>query len=286
MNTNFNFIENNVEILDLPTLKRTYKENDIYGNPLKGFYHYDVIDRLAMMCEAKGFDFEIKDIFAAQNRSRQLPGVVVLPQVEEIHGVNSVEAHILRRVFSNIQIHNNQTDEMTTNLAVAYHQDGIQIGLGPLVKVCQNQCILSPERLITNFGAEKVKDEDIFKIVENWLDNFFDYQVDDMQVIEKMRKIWVSEKDVYQLIGLLTSIRVAKDSANKDLQSSVKKYPLTQSQISQFTEDYLINKNSVLSLWDVYNVSTKLYKADKMDIPNVLPQNLAMIEVLKSNFSF
>ena len=37
----FDLQNNNVEVMTLDTLRRTHKENDIYGNPLKGIYHYD-----------------------------------------------------------------------------------------------------------------------------------------------------------------------------------------------------------------------------------------------------
>lgn len=216
-----------------------------------------------------------------------MPGVVVLPQVEAVHGTNAVEAHILRRIFSNITIHNGENSEMTTNLAVAYHQDGVQIGIGPFVKACQNQCIMGSERLISNYGSDKVTDEQLFTSVEKWLDNFFEYQERDLRILEKMKEIPMSENDVFQLIGLLTSLRVAKDCTVKEISNRVKNYPLTQSQITQFTEDYLRQKlgKDFFTLWDIYNISTKLYKPDLMEIPNVLPQNLAMVDVLIDRYN-
>lgn len=50
MNTIFDFQKNNIEVLDLETLRKTHKENDIYGNPLRGVYHYQVINRIADIC--------------------------------------------------------------------------------------------------------------------------------------------------------------------------------------------------------------------------------------------
>ena len=47
----FDFQNNNVEVMTLDTLRRTHKENDIYGNPLKGIYHYEVIERMADICQ-------------------------------------------------------------------------------------------------------------------------------------------------------------------------------------------------------------------------------------------
>ena len=51
MNTTFDFQNNNIEVLDLDTLKATHKENDIYGNPLRGVYHYEVINRIMDICK-------------------------------------------------------------------------------------------------------------------------------------------------------------------------------------------------------------------------------------------
>ena len=68
--TQFNFSVNNIETMSLDTLRRTHKENDIYGQPVKGIYHY-----------------EVEEIFAAQNKNKNQPGVVVLPQVEREFGV-------------------------------------------------------------------------------------------------------------------------------------------------------------------------------------------------------
>ena len=54
MNTKFDFQNNNIEVLDLDTLKATHKENDIYGNPLRGVYHYEVINRIMDICKNSG----------------------------------------------------------------------------------------------------------------------------------------------------------------------------------------------------------------------------------------
>ena len=48
----FNFNENKIQTLDLETLRATYKENDVYGNPLKDVYHYQVITQILDICKA------------------------------------------------------------------------------------------------------------------------------------------------------------------------------------------------------------------------------------------
>lgn len=151
----FDFQNNGIEVMNFETLQRTYKENDIYNNPVQGIYHYQVIRRMMNICEKYNLDYEVEEIFAAKNRNKTQPGVSILPQVEQTHGEKAVEAHILRRIFATIRIKDWETDELTTTLAVAYHQDGIQAAIGPCVKICHNQCILSPQRSICNYRKKR-----------------------------------------------------------------------------------------------------------------------------------
>lgn len=282
--TQFNFSVNNIETMSLDTLRRTHKENDIYGQPVKGIYHYEVIQRMADLCEKHNLNYEVEEIFAAQNKNKNQPGVVVLPQVEREFGVQAVEAHILRRIYTTIRINDWETDELTTTLVVAFHQDGIQAAIGPCVKICHNQCILSPERSVANYGRDKVTTEELFDRVNEWLSNFHTNMTEDRERIKRLKSKVVSPTELYAFIGLLTAIRVSHDSADKRLSSQVDTYPLNQGQISVFTEDLLkLNlEKGKITLWDIYNVATELYKPGRTDIPAMIPQNGALAELLLS----
>ena len=282
--TQFNFSVNNIETMSLDTLRRTHKENDIYGQPVKGIYHYEVIQRMADLCEKHNLNYEVEEIFAAQNKNKNQPGVVVLPQVEREFGVQAVEAHILRRIYTTIRINDWETDELTTTLVVAFHQDGIQAAIGPCVKICHNQCILSPERSVANYGRDKVTTEELFDRVDEWLSNFHTNMTEDRERIKRLKSKVVSPTELYAFIGLLTAIRVSHDSADKRLSSQVDTYPLNQGQISVFTEDLLkLNlEKGKITLWDIYNVATELYKPGRTDIPAMIPQNGVLAELLLS----
>lgn len=286
MNT-FNFQENKIEVLNLETLKRTYKENDVYGNPQKGIYHFSVINQIADICRAKNMTFEIEEIFATNNKSAQFPGVSILPQVEERLGVGAVEAHILRRVYTTINIFDGADEELTTNIAIAFHQDGVQVAFGPTVKICHNLCIMGADRTFSNYGKNKVSNDEIFRSVENWISNFGNYREADTRIIREMKKIPCSKDDVFKIIGMLTAIRVGYDNSIGNIRTNFNAYPLNQSQISQFTEDYLRfeQTNSNITLWDVYNLATELYKPGTTDIPNIIPQSVALMETLKENYN-
>ena len=252
----FDFQKNGIEVMNFETLQRTYKENDIYNNPVQGIYHYQVIRRMMDICEKYNLDYEVEEIFAAQNRNKTQPGVSILPQVEQTHGEKAVEAHILRRIFATIRIRDWETDELTTTLVVAYHQDGIQAAIGPCVKICHNQCILSPQRSISNYGKKKVTTDALFETVDGWLANFEVNMNEDIARIQRLKRRIIPMEEIYLYIGLLTALRVSHDSSDRNLSSTVETYPLNQSQISVFTEEVLklaMSKGQITA-WDLFNV--------------------------------
>ena len=283
----FDFQKNGIEVMNFETLQRTYKENDIYNNPVQGIYHYQVIRCMMDICEKYNLDYEVEEIFAAQNRNKTQPEVSILPQVEQTHGEKAVEAHILRRIFATIRIRDWETDELTTTLVVAYHQDGIQAAIGPCVKICHNQCILSPQRSISNYGKKKVTTDELFETVDGWLANFEVNMNEDIARIQRLKRRIIPMEEIYLYIGLLIALRVSHDSSDRNLSSTVETYPLNQSQISIFTEEVLklaMSKGQITA-WDLYNVATEIYKPGKTDFPALIPQNGAMAELLLSRLS-
>lgn len=283
-NQTFDFEKNSVISMNFDTLCRTHKENDIYGNPIRGMYHYKVLATIAELCQNNAIEYDIEEIFAAQNKNKNMPGVVILPQVEALHGNKAVEAHVLRRVFTTINLKNGENDELTTTLAIAYHQDGLQVAIGPNVKICHNQCVLGADRMAATYGKEKKTYEEIFVIVSEWLKNFSTMQETDRAKIERMKNTFISPEQIYIIIGMLTAMRVAHDSKDKRLSEQVGTYPLNQSQISVFTEDLLKLKQEKehLTAWDVYNVATEIYKPEKSDFPTLIPQNVAFAEFIET----
>jgi len=280
----FDWEKNKTQAITLAQLERTHRETDVYGKPLREIQHYELINSVVNMCNEVGYNVEIYDLFAAQNKDRTQPGVVKLPQVEAQFGENAIEAHILRRVYANIRIKDFDDEETTTNLAVAYHQRGIQIGFGPNVKICHNQCMLSPQYSVSSYGEKGMKRGDGMPIqkmliaVREWLVNAKSIITADREKIERMKNTEISAEQIIMMIGMLTAMRVKVDSSNKSIHENAV-YPMSNTQINQFTEDMLVAyaERSRITAWDVYNAATELYKAPKMDIPNILPQNRAMV---------
>lgn len=285
----FDFEKAKTQAITLKQLSRTHREDDVYGNPLRGIYHFDLFNKVIDECTELGYNVEVYDMFAAQNRDRQSPGVVRLPQVEAVKGQHAVEAHILRRVYANIRITDFDNDETTTNVAVAFHQKGIQIGFGPNVMICHNQCMLSPELYMSSY-SEKGKKGSGMEIAA-MLDTLKSWLVDARHIIEtdreriaKMKETRITAEQMFLLIGLMTATRVKADTSRKSIRENIT-YPLNQSQITLFTEDMLeaYHDKEFVTAWDMYNSATNLYKANRMDIPALLPQNRAMVNFMRDN---
>ena len=291
---NQNFLDwekEKTQALTLEMLSRTHRENDVYGNPLKGIYHFQLLNNVLDMAKEIGYDVEVYDLFAAQNRDRMTPGVVKLPQVEAQFGQNAVEAHILRRVYANIRIKDFDDAETTTNLAVAFHQKGIQVGFGPNVKICHNQCMLSPQLYIASYGDKGTGRgggadiETILRTVRQWLENAKTFVENDRRRIEQMKQTVVTADQMLMIIGQLNALRVKADTSRKLIRENIT-YPLNQAQITTFTEDMLCAyaKGGKVTAWDIYDSATNLYKATRMDIPQLLPQNRAMVSFINDWF--
>lgn len=285
----FDFEKAKTQAITLEQLSRTHREDDVYGNPLRGIYHFDLFNKVIDECTELGYNVEVYDMFAAQNRDRQSPGVVRLPQVEAVKGQHAVEAHILRRVYANIRITDFDNDETTTNVAVAFHQKGIQIGFGPNVMICHNQCMLSPELYMSSYSEKGKKGSGMD--VATMLDTLKSWLVDARHIIEtdreriaKMKETRITAEQMFLLIGLMTATRVKADTSRKSIRENIT-YPLNQSQITLFTEDMLeaYHDKEFVTAWDMYNSATNLYKANRMDIPALLPQNRAMVNFMRDN---
>ena len=273
--------EKNIE-LTLDTLKRTHKENDIFGRPLKGFYHYEAIERIADAAESRGLMPVVSDLWAAQNGSKSQPGVVLLPQVEAVTMPHAVEAHILRRVFCTLNLLKYDDGEKCTNIALTFHQDGVQVAIGQRVTICRNQTILGAEHTAISKGNDQGSINELFATVEKWLDNAATITDTDRQRIERLKAQRFDRPTALMYLGLLNCMRVAADSRNKAIRDRVKVAPLNQAQLSIFAEhltERLMMADS-LTAWEFLNLATEVHKPTTADMPSIIPTNAALFDMM------
>lgn len=291
MNKQLNFAEAPVQVLTLEELERSYHENLPTGDPVGGIYHFALIQQVLELFEKRGLKPAVQEIFAAANRDSKRPGVTILPQLEEKFGEKAVEAHLLRRVYANIEIRSDETDDVVTCLAVAYHQKGIQLGIGPMVKVCHNQTILGAQDVVSNYtcyGGQSRKDKLTLEMVmaraELWAQDYEPYQKIRAERISTMKSAQMDREGMLRLIGVLVEKRILHDSQNEVLRVATP-YPLNSSQINETSEQLiaLMRHDEPVSYWDAYQQLNTVLKPGRMDIPQVLPQSLALYETMIEN---
>ena len=288
-----NFAEAPVQVLTLDELEKSYHENLPTGDPVGGIYHFALIQQVLELFEKRGLKPVVQEIFAAANRDSKRPGVTLLPQLEEKFGERAIEAHLLRRVYANIEIRSDETDDVVTCLAVAYHQKGIQLGIGPMVKVCHNQTILGAQDVVSNytcFGGQNRKDKLSLEMVlaraEQWAEDYEPYQKIRAERVSAMKSVQMDREGMLRLIGVLVEKRILHDSANEVLRVATP-YPLNSGQINETAEQLiaLMRHDEPITYWDAYQQLNTVLKPGRMDIPQVLPQSLALYEALQEQIN-
>ncbi|MBO4892018.1 MAG: hypothetical protein J5502_05370 [Prevotella sp.] len=322
-----NFAEAPVQVLTLEELEKSYHENLPTGDPVGGIYHFALIQEVLNKFEQRGLKPVVQEVFAAANRDSKRPGVTLLPQLEEKFGERAIEAHLLRRVYANIEIRADETDDVVTCLAVAYHQKGIQLGIGPMVKVCHNQTILGAQDVVSNytcFGARRgqvtamrllpegtqepgashscsrfpltrlpvafprvrLSVEDVLARAEQWAEDYEPYQKIRAERVSAMKSVQMDREGMLRLIGVLVEKRILHDSANDVLRVATP-YPLNSGQINETAEQLiaLMHHDEPITYWDAYQQLNTVLKPGRMDIPQVLPQSLALYEALQEQIN-
>lgn len=294
----WDFEKNKVQQITLEQLKVTNMENRGNDNSQPhGIYHFALIQQILDMCKEHGYDTEVYDLFATNNRDKQTPGVSLYPELEKRYGSRAVQAHTLRRVYANIRLTNFDDDKLTTNLAVSYTQKGIQVGFGSMVKICHNQNMLGEGRFVSDYKINnlytrgesyKTNLNGILAQVGTWLTDAEHIFIQDKETIERMKNSILTAEQIYVIIGMLTAIRVAKDTDKKEIKYKGGVYPLNQMQICQLTENLLIEQKhkGCISAWDFYNAATELYKPHVVDQSMIMPENLAMMEFMREQEIF
>ena len=271
----FDFSKEKVQTITLAELEATYKENDVYGRPLGGIYHSDLINGISDMARRAGLEVELGDLFAVNNLDGKRPGVALLPEVEEKEGERSIRAHLLRRVFATVHLVAGVPPATSVpSIAISYSQHGIQIGIGPNIHICRNQTILCANQLIANYGYCRI-DMDKKELagadwwrptVRGWMEEVAMgvMQREWAEIIQSLDEQLVYESDMQQIFGGLMQLRIEADTSEKSLRTGVVP-PLTQSQINHCMEKVLVKHfgkggAGMCTKWDILNAMTDTLK--------------------------
>jgi len=282
------FKENPVQTLSLTELKETIDERNIGGNPVSGIVHFVLLERLQQILEENKLKFEPMPIYATAGGASAYPGVTKITALEEKFGEGSLQAHVLRRLITGFNILKGETDETTQSIAVAYHQQGIQVAFGPNVKICKNQCIYGANNRFQTYGDNKQSIERLFQIVSDWILNYDKIRKRDLTILNNMKAVILNYPNVCDIIGELNLYRVSKDALR--IRSE---YILQQNQICDLSTRYLnflkVSDNKLdyskgLTLYEFYNMCTDMYKPEHTDLPNIIGRNHMLGDYLIEKF--
>ena len=269
------------------------------GNLGNGINADTLIGQVAQMAREIHAECTITDLFVADNRNRALGnGIAINKQLTEMyqaeHKTKAIpfKATTFNRVFCNISLTRYRTETHVANIVVAYNQRGLQVGIGANCHACRNQSILGASRLVSSYGngdRTQMPVDEFMRAVRLMLQGY--RFVDDMDALGKMAAVAISQDEMSQIVGELTAIRVCCDSSVQQvrqlLSGAGSVYPLNQSQINRFMESLLLTaarKRGELTLYDVYQSATALYKVASMDLPNILPQNQAFVHFISERY--
>jgi len=99
--------------------------------------------------------------------------------------------------------------------------------------------------------------------------------------VERMKSALMDREAMLRLIGVLVEKRILHDTSNKMIHDGAA-YPLNSGQINETAEQLmlLMRHDEPVNYWDAYQRLNTVLKPDRMDIPQVMPQSLALFECL------
>jgi hypothetical protein len=270
--------------ITIEQLRASIDETSIMQKPLNGIRHIDLIDGIIDLTKQRKLKPELGVVTIQNGGASRLPGISLIPYFEKDFGSNDTRSMIIRRLYTSIML-KDQDDVQRMGIAFTFTQEGICIAIGPNVSICSNWCIYGAEQFATTYRNElAVPADKLLDIVGGWMNSYDRIAQNTMAMKERMMAIPVFTPMAEQFFGRLQLARVATDKGL--FRNGV--YPMNQSQINQFSEDYLqytIDHIEEPTLWDFYNIGTNLRKPKEMELPNLLPQNLKLGSAITEFFS-
>jgi len=283
------FKTNKIEQLTIEELEVT-KRQKINGKAMHGIYHFELIQSIFEQLEKAGLTFDVPVLFAVNNADKRMPGAYADEEAEEEYGEGNIRAYTLNRIFSQINVTSLEDTETSTAIGLSYNQFGVQLAFGPNLKVCTNLCIMGAESFMSTYSHnDKMPNpQRMVEVLSDWLNNFEEERARDLKIMNGLQNISVPHKEVMEIIGDLTTMRVRKENSKMFPKQPVP--PLHGGQISKFALKYLSQLDSeegvvkVFSAWDLYNFATDMYKPGQTDMPLILSNNYTMSQYLISRY--
>lgn len=283
--------------ITLDQLRESSDLKNTSGDLNNGINAYQLIDKVAEIAREFHSECAIGDLFVADNKNRaQGNGIQINTALHDIYkqqsGTENIpfKATTFNRVFCNIALNRQHTDTHVANIVVTTNQSGLQVAIGAHCYACRNQTVLGASHMVSTYGNKENRQMDLPTFIQRvrMMIQGYSFQ-DDMRILNMMQQIPIDNQTMVNIFGELSAIRVAYDSQIRDVHdmADCKVYPMAGCQINKFIESVLLTlaRKGSLTLYDLYQSATAIYKVAYLDMPNVLPQNQAFAEFVNDRFS-
>lgn len=270
---------------------------DRNGNMLNGINAYLLICEVMQMAQNHHGDAKITDLFVADNVNKaQGNGIAINKRIKDAYqkasGTDNIPfaAATFNRVFCNIELTGLHTNTHVANIVVATNQQGLQVAIGAHCHACRNQTILGASHLVSNYGGRKMDTAEFLRTVALMLQGY--RFVDDMEALRRMQAAKLDEQQVLMLMGYLRYLYAKYNSRDASIRGQVTGknsiYPMDASQLNRLDQCIVQTEKALqgkpMSVYDIYQGATTIYKVVRTDMPNILPQNLAFVQTLDKVF--
>ena len=271
---------------------------DRNGNIMNGMNAHTLIGHVAQMAHNYHGECRITDLFVADNVNKnQGNGIQINAALKEAYQTANntdripFKAATFNRVFCNIELVGQGTDTHVANIVVATNQQGLQVAVGAKCHACRNQTILGANRLVSSYGGKKnVSTEEFLQAVDLMLRGY--RFIDDMEALRRMQGIELTDQHVLMLMGYLRYLYAKYNSRDAQIRGQVTGnyaiYPMDASQLNRFDQSVVQTEKMLhgrpMTVYDLYQSATTIYKVARTDMPNILPQNLAFVQTLDEVF--
>lgn len=271
---------------------------DRNGSIINGINAYQLIQQVAEMAQRHHGTAVITDLFVADNVNKaQGNGIAINKRIKEDYqlrtGTDNIPfaAATFNRVFCNIELSNMFTDTHVANIVVATNQQGLQVAVGAHCHACRNQTILGKEHLVSSYGKRKVVNiQEFLSMVDLMLQGY--RFTDDIEALRKMQQYELKDEHVLMLMGYLRYLYAKYNSRDAAIRSQVTGqygiYPMDASQLNRLDQCIVQTERALqgrpMTVYDLYQGATTIYKVARTDMPNILPQNLMFVQTLNEVF--
>lgn len=253
-----------LKTITLDELQQSVTENDLGRTPINGITMYDYFSE-ALDCISKNkVKFDLGEIFVSDAGGIKIPGISVIPKLEEIYGQGSVKAHIFRRGITNITFPEYGDDDSTSGIALNFFQGGMQLAYGHNIRICTNLNIYGGT-IISSYGIKGVGVKRMVDVLTGWIHKLGALRQQDLYIQERLREITLKPEEYKLVLGDLI-LNAVKDAYIDSRSISI----LNIGQVTALTRAMLEAGEKLVTADDLLNFGTQVVKPHNTSTSNLI----------------